>query len=50
LNTRVLSRTPMGRWGLPVDLSGAAIFLASEASDFLTGVALPVDGGYSVFL
>jgi 2-deoxy-D-gluconate 3-dehydrogenase len=50
LNDRVLSRTPMGRWGLPADLAGAAIFLASRASDFLTGVALPVDGGYSVFL
>jgi 2-deoxy-D-gluconate 3-dehydrogenase len=50
LNDRVLSRTPMGRWGLPADLAGAAIFLASGASDFLTGVALPVDGGYSVYL
>jgi 2-deoxy-D-gluconate 3-dehydrogenase len=50
LNDRVLTRTPMGRWGYPVDLAGSAIFLASSASDFLTGVALPVDGGYSVFL
>jgi len=50
LNDRVLSRTPMGRWGLPTDLAGSAIFLASGASDFLTGIALPVDGGYSVFL
>jgi 2-deoxy-D-gluconate 3-dehydrogenase len=50
LNDRVLSRTPMGRWGIPMDLAGTAIFLACGASDFLTGVALPVDGGYSVFL
>jgi 2-deoxy-D-gluconate 3-dehydrogenase len=50
LNERVLTRTPMGRWGIPSDLAGTAIFLASRASDFLTGVALPVDGGYSIFL
>ena len=50
LNDRVLSRTPIGRWGLPADLAGSAIFLASGASDFVTGAALPVDGGYSVFL
>lgn len=41
-------KTPAGRWGEPEDLAGAAIFLASAASDFVTGVALPVDGGYSV--
>jgi 2-deoxy-D-gluconate 3-dehydrogenase len=50
LNERVLTRTPIGRWGIPSDLAGTAIFLASKASDFLTGVALPVDGGYSIFL
>ena len=50
LNERVLTRTPLGRWGIPADLAGTAIFLASRASDFLTGVALPVDGGYSIFL
>jgi 2-deoxy-D-gluconate 3-dehydrogenase len=44
----VESRTPMGRWGDPKDLIGAAIFLASQASDFVTGVALPVDGGFSI--
>ena len=48
LAERVESRTPMGRWGDPKDLIGAAIFLASQASDFVTGVALPVDGGFSV--
>jgi NAD(P)-dependent dehydrogenase (short-subunit alcohol dehydrogenase family) len=36
------------RWGEPEDLVGAAVFLSSEASQFVTGVALPVDGGYSV--
>jgi 2-deoxy-D-gluconate 3-dehydrogenase len=50
LNERVLARTPVGRWGEPDDLAGAAVFLASPASDFVTGVALPVDGGYSIML
>jgi 2-deoxy-D-gluconate 3-dehydrogenase len=48
LYERVLARTPQGRWGQPEDLAGTAVFLASRASDFVTGVALPVDGGYSV--
>jgi 2-deoxy-D-gluconate 3-dehydrogenase len=48
LNTLVLMRTPAGRWGEPNDLSGVAVFLASRASDFITGAAIPVDGGYSV--
>jgi 2-deoxy-D-gluconate 3-dehydrogenase len=48
LYDRVLARTPQGRWGQPEDLAGVAVFLASRASDFITGVALPVDGGYSV--
>ena len=47
LNETVIARTPTGRWGEPRDLQGTAIFLASPASDFVTGVALPVDGGYS---
>jgi 2-deoxy-D-gluconate 3-dehydrogenase len=47
LNETVIGRTPTRRWGEPRDLQGAAIFLASPASDFVTGVALPVDGGYS---
>jgi len=50
LNERVLARTPVGRWGEPDDLAGAAIFLASSTSDFVTGVALPVDGGFSVMI
>ncbi|MEQ1880823.1 MAG: SDR family oxidoreductase, partial [Burkholderiales bacterium] len=48
LNERVLARTPAGRWGSPDDLAGIAVFLASNASDFLTGAAIPVDGGFSV--
>ena len=47
LNERVLARTPAGRWGAPQDLAGIAVFLASAASDFVTGAAIPVDGGYS---
>jgi 2-dehydro-3-deoxy-D-gluconate 5-dehydrogenase len=47
LHDRVLSRTPAGRWGEPADFAGIAVFLASAASDFVTGAAIPVDGGYS---
>ncbi len=47
LNERVLNRTPVGRWGVPADLAGIAVFLAASASDFVTGAAIPVDGGYS---
>jgi 2-dehydro-3-deoxy-D-gluconate 5-dehydrogenase len=47
LHDKVLDRTPAGRWGRPDDMMGAAIFLCSPASDFVTGVALPVDGGFS---
>jgi 2-deoxy-D-gluconate 3-dehydrogenase len=47
LNERVLARTPAGRWGTPQDLAGIAVFLASDASDFVTGAAIPVDGGYA---
>ena len=47
LDERVLSRTPAGRWGEPADLAGVAVFLCSAASDFVTGTAIPVDGGYS---
>ena len=48
LNERVLARTPAGRWGIADDLAGVAVFLASSASDFITGTAIPVDGGYSI--
>jgi 2-deoxy-D-gluconate 3-dehydrogenase len=47
LNERVLNRTPAGRWGVPGDLAGIAVFLGAAASDFVTGAAIPVDGGYS---
>ncbi len=48
LHQRVLNRTPAGRWGVPSDLAGIAVFLAAAASDFVTGAAIPVDGGFSV--
>jgi 2-deoxy-D-gluconate 3-dehydrogenase len=48
LNERILRRTPAGRWGVPEDLAGLAVFLAAPASDFVTGAAIPADGGYSV--
>ena len=48
LQERVEARTPAGRWGVPDDFAGIAVFLASPASDFVTGTAIPVDGGYSV--
>ncbi len=48
LHERVLARTPAGRWGVPDDLAGIGVFLASPASDFITGTAIPVDGGYSI--
>ncbi len=44
---RVIDRTPVGRWGQPSDLVGPALFLASPAAGFMTGVVLPVDGGYT---
>jgi len=47
LYERVLARTPAGRWGMPGEFEGIAVFLASAASDFITGAAIPVDGGYS---
>jgi 2-dehydro-3-deoxy-D-gluconate 5-dehydrogenase len=48
LHDRALARTPAKRWGKPSDLAGIAVFLASAASDFVTGTAIPVDGGYSI--
>jgi 2-deoxy-D-gluconate 3-dehydrogenase len=48
LNERVLARTPAHRWGMPDDFAGIAVFLAAPASNFITGAAIPVDGGYSV--
>jgi 2-deoxy-D-gluconate 3-dehydrogenase len=48
LHERVLARTPAARWGAIDDFAGIAVFLASPASDFVTGTAIPVDGGYSI--
>jgi len=48
LNDRVHARTPAGRWGEPDDHKGVAVFLASAASDFVTGASIPVDGGYAI--
>ncbi len=45
-NTAILARIPAGRWGDPSDLGGAAVFLASSASDYVHGAVLPVDGGW----
>ncbi len=44
----ILSRTPLGRWGTPEDVAGAALFLCSPAATFITGAVLTVDGGYAV--
>ena len=48
LHESVLKRTPAGKWGVPDDFAGIAAFLAAPASDFVTGAAITVDGGYSV--
>jgi 2-deoxy-D-gluconate 3-dehydrogenase len=47
-NDEIVARTPAGRWGLPQEVTGAAIFLASPASDFVTGETIRVDGGYAI--
>jgi NAD(P)-dependent dehydrogenase (short-subunit alcohol dehydrogenase family) len=46
---KIISSTPMGRYGIPDDLVGAVLFLLSDLSGFITGIILPVDGGYSSF-
>jgi 2-deoxy-D-gluconate 3-dehydrogenase len=48
LHDKVLGRTPAARWGEIADFAGIAVFLASPASDFVTGTAIPVDGGFSI--
>ena len=48
-HAQITSRIPDGRWGVPSDFAGIAAFLASSASDYVTGTAIPVDGGYSVY-
>jgi 2-deoxy-D-gluconate 3-dehydrogenase len=48
LYERQLARMPAGRWGTPKDHAGVAVFLASAASDYITGISVPVDGGFSI--
>ncbi len=48
LNDKVLTRTPAGRWGVPDDHKGIAVFLASAASDFVSGASIPVDGAFAI--
>jgi 2-deoxy-D-gluconate 3-dehydrogenase len=48
LYERQLARMPAGRWGTPQDHAGVAVFLAGSASDYVTGVSIPVDGGFSI--
>ena len=48
LHEKVLARTPAARWGAIADFAGIAVFLSSPASDFVTGTAIPVDGGFSI--
>jgi 2-deoxy-D-gluconate 3-dehydrogenase len=50
LHDRVLARIAQGRWAKPEDMAGTAVWLASPASDYVTGVAVAVDGGYSASL
>jgi len=49
LHQRIEDRIPTGRWGEPKDLEGIAVFLASPASDYITGASIPIDGGFSAF-
>src|ERR1041385_6654607 len=48
LNDEILARTPAGRWGQPEELAGTAVYLASRASDFVTGTTIRVDGGFAI--
>ena len=48
MSDEIVARTPAGRWGEPKEMAGTAVYLASPAADFVTGVTIPVDGGYSV--
>ena len=48
LNDEILARTPAGRWGQPDEIAGTAVYLASRASDFVTGTTIRVDGGYAI--
>ncbi len=48
MNDEIVARTPAGRWGLPDEMAGTAVYLASHASDFVTGETIRVDGGYAI--
>jgi 2-deoxy-D-gluconate 3-dehydrogenase len=48
LNDEILARTPAGRWGQPEEIAGTAVYLASRASDFVTGDTIRVDGGFAI--
>ena len=48
MGDEIVARTPAGRWGETAEMAGTAVFLASRAADFVTGVTIPVDGGYSI--
>jgi 2-deoxy-D-gluconate 3-dehydrogenase len=48
LNDEIVARTPAGRWGQPEEIAGTAVYLASQASDFVTGTTILVDGGYAI--
>jgi 2-deoxy-D-gluconate 3-dehydrogenase len=50
LHERVLLRIALGRWAKPADMAGTAVWLASAGSDYITGIAVPVDGGYTASL
>ena len=47
-NERIVNRIPAGRWGQPSDLKGLAVFLASDASEYINGAMIPIDGGWLV--
>jgi 2-deoxy-D-gluconate 3-dehydrogenase len=49
MKDEITARTPAGRWGQPEEIAGTAVFLASRASDFVTGETIRVDGGYAIF-
>jgi NAD(P)-dependent dehydrogenase (short-subunit alcohol dehydrogenase family) len=46
---KIISNTPMGKYGQPEDLQGAVLFLLSDMAKFITGIIVPVDGGYSAY-
>jgi len=48
MNDEILARTPAARWGQPEEVAGTAVYLASHASDFVTGTTIRVDGGYAI--